>query len=161
VVHGWLLAAAAGVPLTIGLVGLYVLWLRVSERPLYDPDLDKEKLSRPAAHVELRLSMFAPADVGPETVRGALDQLVAAYRAYDLERGNRLVARPLRLGDAPDCLCVPAPVGTPRRRLATLGTRELAALWHQVKAGDDVALVERTTAFCRCRRLWPMASGLE
>jgi len=52
-----------------------------------------------------------------------LAHLVAAYRAYDLERGNGLVARPLGRPETPEALCSPLPIG-PRRRLATLSTRD-------------------------------------
>ena len=59
--HGWLPArACSALPATIGLGGLYALWMRLSERPLYDLELVKEKLSRPAARAELRLVVFAP-----------------------------------------------------------------------------------------------------
>src|SRR5919204_232423 len=150
--HGWLVVALLGVPVVVGLEWLYALWLRLSEHPLYDLELVKEKLSRPAARAELRLAVFAPAAAPAREVRTALDQLVAAYRAYDLERGNRLAARPLRLvNSSPDILCAPAPL-RPARRPATLSTRELAGLWHLVPAGDDLSLVERTTA----RRFLPL-----
>ena len=150
--HGWVAVAALGVPMAIGAGWLYALWLRLQDHPLYDLELVKDKLSRPAARAELRLAVFAPAAETTAEVQSVLDQLVAAYRAYDLERGNQLVARPLRLADAPpEALCAPVPLG-PTRRLATLSTRELAGLWHLVQVGDDVPLVERTTA----RRFLPL-----
>jgi len=149
--HGWMPLALIGVPAAAGLVCMYVLWLRLADRPLYDLELVKDKLSRPAAKAELRLAVFAPADVPPTDVQARLEQLVAAYHAYDLARGNGLVARPLRVPDAADALCAPTPVG-PIKRLAILSTRELAGLWHLVQAADDVVLVERTTA----RRFLPL-----
>jgi len=149
--HGWLPLALIAVPAAIALVGLYALWLRLVDRPLYDLELVKDKLSRPAASSELRLAVFAPADVPPTDVQARLEQLIAAYHAYDVERGNSLVSRPLRVHDAADALCAPTPLG-PIKRLATLSTRELAGLWHLVQAADDVALVERTTA----RRFLPL-----
>ncbi|MDQ6669209.1 MAG: type IV secretory system conjugative DNA transfer family protein [Chloroflexota bacterium] len=149
--HGWLPLVLLGVPATIGLLGLYALWLRLVDRPLYDLELVKEKLSRPAARAELRLVVFAPTDVTPAEVQARLEHVAAAYHAYDLERGNGLVARSLALPDAADALCAPVPVGS-LRQLATLTTRELAGLWHLVQAADDVALIERTTA----RRFLPL-----
>ena len=111
VAHGWLPLALLGVPATIGLLGLYALWLRLVDRPLYDLELVKEKLSRPAARAELRLVVFAPMEVAPADVQARLEHVAAAYRAYDLERGNGLVARSLALPDASDALCAPVPVG--------------------------------------------------
>lgn len=151
VAHGWLPLALLGVPAGTGLLGLFALWSRLSERPLYDLELVKEKLSRPVARAELRLAIFAPADAAPADMQARLDHVVAAYHAYDIERGNGLVARPLAVPDASDALCAPVPLG-PTRRLAVLSTRELAGLWHLVQAADDVALVERTTA----RRFLPL-----
>ena len=148
---GWLPLILLAIPGAIGLGGLCILWARLSERPLYDLELVKEKLSRPAARVELRLAVFAPADAAPSEVDARMAHLVSAYRAYDLERGNGLVARRLPVPEAADALCSPVPLG-PSRRLATLTTRELAGLWHLVQADDDVALVERTTA----RRFVPL-----
>jgi hypothetical protein len=127
------------------------VWRRLNRRPLYDLALVQEKLSRPAARVELRLVVFAPTDADPRAVTDRLAVLAAMYRVYDLDRGNRLVARNLRVPPVPDALCAPSPLGG-TRRLATLGTRELAALWHLVQASDDVTLVERTTA----RRFLPL-----
>ncbi len=144
--------AALGLVGVVG-VGAWV-WRRLSNRPLYDQDLVREKVSWPAARTELRLIVFAPATAAPAELQAHLDQLAAAYRAYDLERGNGLVARPLLLPVAtrgPDAFSTPSPLGR-RARLATLTTRELAGLWHLVQAGDDVALVERTTA----RRFLPL-----
>jgi hypothetical protein len=109
--HGWLPLVLLGVPATIGLLGLYALWLRLVDRPLYDLELVKEKLSRPAARAELRLVVFAPTEVTPADVQARLEHIAAAYHAYDLERGNGLVARSLALPDAADALC--APFGLP------------------------------------------------
>ena len=102
--HGWLPLALLGVPATIGLLGLYSLWLRLVDRPLYDLELVKEKLSRPAARAELRLVVFAPMEVAPADVQARLEHVAAAYRAYDLERGNGVVAHSVAL-PPPDTLC--------------------------------------------------------
>jgi len=146
-----IIGAALGLVVALG-AGVWV-WRRLSNRPLYDQDLVREKVSWPAARTELRLVVFAPASADPAELQAHLDQLAAAYRAYDLERGNGLVARPFRprVANQPDPFVSPSPLG-PRSRLATLTTRELAGLWHLVQAGDDVALVERTTA----RRFLPL-----
>src|SRR6266849_3021492 len=120
--NGWLPLALVAVPAAIALGGLYALWIRLSERPLYDLELVKEKLTRPAALAELRLAVFAPATVAQAEVHARLEHLIAAYRAYDLERGNALVARSLPVPETADALCSPVPLGKPRR-LATLSTR--------------------------------------
>jgi hypothetical protein len=149
--YGWVSVALLTLPALIGLGALYTVWVRLSERPLYDLELVKEKLSRPVARAELRLAVFAPDTVPAADVAARLDHLIAAYHAYDLERGNSFVPRPLVVADAADALCAAIPVG-PRRALSTLTTRELTGLWHLVQAGDDVGLVERTTA----RRFLPL-----
>ena len=149
--HGWLPLVLLGVPGALGLLGVFVVWSRLSERPLYDVELVKEKLSRPVARAELRLALFAPEGAAPADVQARLQHVVAAYHAYDLERGNGLVARSLKVPEADDALCAPVPLG-PIRGRAVLSTRELAGLWHLVQALDDVALVERTTA----RRFLPL-----
>jgi hypothetical protein len=149
--HGLLPLVVLAIPAVAGFAGLYVLWIRLSERPLYDLELVKEKLTRPAARVELRLAVFAPAAATPEEVNGRMQHLVSAYRTYDLERGNGFVERSLPVPKAPPTLCSPVPFG-PAGRLATLTTRELAGLWHLVQAADDVALIERTSA----RRFLPL-----
>src|SRR5207248_8224002 len=103
----WLHLALPAGGLTLVLLAIGVLWRKLHERPLYDLELVREKLSRPAARVELRLAVFVPAGIAPSAVREHLGYLAAAYRAYDLDRGNRLLARPLRLPDTSDALCRP------------------------------------------------------
>ena len=51
--NGWLPLALLGIPGALSVGALYALWIRVSERPLYDLELVKEKLNRPAARVDL------------------------------------------------------------------------------------------------------------
>ena len=60
VTKGWLPIALLALPAALGLAVLYAIWIRASERPLYDMELVKEKLNRPAARTELRLMVFAP-----------------------------------------------------------------------------------------------------
>ena len=105
--HGWLSVALVGAPVAVGVGGLYALWLHLSQRALYDVDLVKEKLTHPAVRAELRLAIFAPAEAPLADVQARLSHLVAAYRAYDLERGNGLVARPLGRPETPEALCSP------------------------------------------------------
>ena len=79
--HGWFGVALFAVPAAVGLGALYAVWMRLSERPLYDLELVKEKLSRPAARAELRLAVFAPDTVPQSELPATLDRLVAAYHA--------------------------------------------------------------------------------
>jgi hypothetical protein len=153
--HGWLPVILLAIPAAIVVGALYALWIRLSDRPLYDLELVKEKLARPVARAELRLAVFAPETAESDDVQAKLEQLVAAYGAYDLERGNGLVGRTRLAREAADVLCAPTPLQG-ARRLATLSTRELAGLWHLVQAGDDVAFVERTTA----RRFLPLPEAV-
>jgi len=97
---GWLPLVLLATPVALGMGALYALWMRVSTRPLYDVELVKEKLSRPAARTELRLVVFAPDTVPPSEVESRLEHLIAAYRAYDLERGNGFAPRRLVAPDA-------------------------------------------------------------
>jgi hypothetical protein len=120
--HGLLPLVLLALPALIGVGGLYILWIRLSGRPLYDLELVKEKLNRPAARVELRLAVFAPACASPAEVRARLEHLVSAYRAYDLERGNELVAHVLPVPEAADTLCTPGAA----RAVATPGNAEHA-----------------------------------
>jgi hypothetical protein len=150
----WLPMGGFGL-LTVGVLAGVAVVGRWLQRPLYDQDLVREKVTWPAARIEMRLAIFAPASTAREELERQLDVLVAAYRAYDLERGNALVRRNLpaeRAGSSDaERLCLPRPL-LPSGRLPTLTSRELAGLWHLVQAGDDVALVERTTA----RRFLPL-----
>src|SRR5918911_865062 len=73
--HGWLAVALVSAPVVVGFGWLYALWLRLSAHPLYDLELVKDKLSRPAARAELRLAVFAPAAGTAAEVRVALDQV--------------------------------------------------------------------------------------
>jgi hypothetical protein len=115
-----------------------VRWLR--RRELVDPRLVQAKLGRDACQVELRLGVFAPTFADPDAVQARLDQLVSAYRPYTLAAGNGLSPRSIRAA-APD-LRILAPLHRPNLR----NLRELAGLWHLPQSGDDIALVERTTA---------------
>ena len=136
----WLgMLGLAGGSLAVVIGGtLVVRWLR--RRELVDPRLVQAKLGRDACQVELRLGVFAPTFADPDAVQARLDQLVSAYRPYTLAAGNGLSPRPIR-DAAPDLRIL-----TPILRPNLLNVRELAGLWHLPQSGDDVALVERTTA---------------
>jgi hypothetical protein len=148
---GWLAVGAVAIPGTVLAAALFIAWARLTRRSLYDLELVKEKLAHAAARAELRLAVFAPADVQAAQVQARLDQLVSSYRAYDLERGNHLGGRPIRVTEQlPGALRAPSPMSP--SRLRTFSARELAGLWHLAQAADDVAFVERTNA----RRFLPL-----
>ena len=88
-----------------------VIWLalRRGRRPVYDPRLVQEKISRIAYGVDLRLAVFAPAAVEPAAVAARLQRMAAAYRQFNLAAGNGLVPRPLRRPrrPTPDALTAP------------------------------------------------------
>ncbi len=139
----WLQLFGMGAASLFGLgVGLPLL-RRVCRRTVYDMDLVREKVTRPAYRAELRLAVFAPAAVPPTALRAQLERVAAAYRRYNLAAGNGFVARPLELSQRD--LRQPVRLGWARRE-PILTTRELAGLWHLPHATADVALLERTTA---------------
>ena len=107
-----------------------------------DPQLVRAKLSRDATYAELRLAVVAPAFADSADLQARLDQLVAAYRPFALASGNSFRPHPIRQA-RPDLRML----GRFGPRVPTLlNVRELAGLWHLPQAGDDVHLVERTTA---------------
>jgi hypothetical protein len=119
------------------------LALKLLNRPVYDMDLVREKVSRAAYRCELRLSVFGPANQESRHVRERLSHLASAYRQYSLAAGNSLRVRNLR--PRSEALGQPTPIAR-RGSLPILTTRELAGLWHLPQAAADVGLVERTTA---------------
>lgn len=129
--------ALAGTP------GLVWAGRRAMRRPVYDPRLVQEKISRPAYLAELRLAILAPTMAAPAEVAGHLARLVAAYRQFNLPFGNGLVPR--RLSPPERGLDALRPI-LPGRATTILTTHELAGLWHLPQAGDDVPFVERTAA---------------
>jgi Helicase HerA, central domain len=126
---------------------------RLCRRAVYDMDLVREKVARPAYRMELRLAVYAPIVADHRQVRAQLDRLAAAYRRYNLAAANGFVARPLRLDGRE--LCAPVPIG-PRNRLPILTTHELAGVWHLPHAAADIALLERTTS----RRWLPLPTSV-
>jgi hypothetical protein len=145
----WLPLLGLGLAAVLGLVVGVPRARRVLQKPVYDMDLVREKVSRVAFRAELRLAVYAPPGVANSALKAQLDRVVGAYRRYHLAGANGFVPRPLAVtqGD----LCRPVRLGSGRRQ-AILTTRELAGLWHLPHAAADVALLERTTA----RRWLPM-----
>ncbi|MFN8472484.1 MAG: DUF87 domain-containing protein [Anaerolineae bacterium] len=126
--YGRLALVLAAVVVIAIVVGVFWLVRRLTDKPIYDPQLVRDKISHPAYQAQLQLAVFAPKTVPEEQVQAILDRLVDAYRPFDLPSGNRL---------------------TPRRRgsrASILNTRELAGLWHLPQATADMPLLERTTA---------------
>lgn len=140
--HGdWLYLGALALGLFVGAPALLTLIYRLRARRLYDPRLVEEKISRPAYLTQLRLAVFAPANVPPAAVEAQLDRLAAAYRPFSHGAGNGFVAR--SPGRGPHELRALAFLPGPR---VTLNTRELAGLWHLPQASADVSFLERTAA---------------
>lgn len=149
------LALLVGGILGLGGVAAWLLTRRTSP-PLYDPRLVAEKIGRPAHRAELRLAVFAPAEVALARVGLRLDRIVAAYRQYALASANGFQSRRLDLKDRHLADL------RPFHRLGALpilSSRELAGLWHLSRAQADVPFVERTTARERLPLPSTVASG--
>lgn len=134
-----LLAGSVGA----GVPGVYRLWRRMSNRPVVDPRLIREKLDARIAYLtQFRLAVFAPAAATHSEIEGRLRQLAAAYRQFSLAAGNGLEPQPLRVGhrDLRELVRLPG-----ERAGSILSTRELAGIWHLPQAQADLPLVERTT----------------
>lgn len=148
--YGWLALVPIALAVVGGLAGIFWLLRRLTTKPVYDPQLVRDKVSRPACQTQLRLAVFAPKTVPQAQVQATLDRLANAYRPFDLPSGNRLVAR--RLHVEGDELLNLHPRHW-RQVSSILTTRELAGLWHLPQATDDTPLLERTAA----RRWQPSA----
>lgn len=138
----WLHLGLLGAGVIAALPGLFWMARRLTDRPVYDPLLVREKVSRLAYVGQIRLAIFAPTDVPALEVEARLERLGAAYRQYSLASANSLDVRPLRLRGRDLCELGPLPGGRP----SVLNTRELAGLWHLPQATADVPFIERTTA---------------
>ncbi|MBV9542832.1 MAG: hypothetical protein JOY61_00455, partial [Chloroflexi bacterium] len=135
-----LITLACGAPL----IGFAIWKVRQKLRPtVYDMDLVREKVTRIAYRVELRLAIFGPPDASDGALEARLQRCAAAYRHFNLAAANGF--RIANLGRPRASLAELAPVGR-GTGLAILTTRELAGLWHLPHAVDDIPLVERTTA---------------
>jgi hypothetical protein len=139
----WQWLALLGAAAMLGTAGLVVLARHLARRRVHDPTLVREKVRRPAFRAELRLAVFASAEVPERWLDERLQGLVAAYHQYDLAAGNGFVAgRPL---DVERDLSI-LRAGRGARRWSILTTRELAGLWHLPRSTADAPLVERTHA---------------
>src|SRR5262249_21478250 len=128
----------------LGIGGALAFLSRLRGKPkLYDPRLVADKVGRPAFQTELRLAVFAPAEVSQARMTLRLNRVIAAYHQYSLASGNGFDARRIDLKGR-DLASL-----KPFRRanaLPILNTRELAGLWHLPRFNADVPFVERTTA---------------
>jgi len=147
--QGNLLAAFAWGVLGFGILvaGIAFVWFVLSQ-PRVDPELVKQKISRPAYDVALRLVAYASTQ---ERAEQRIQQLASAYRQFHLPNGNSFVLK--RVEFDPRDLSFgfhkwyQAWFGYAMR----LNTTELASLWH-LPHGDGAPLVERTLT----KRLLPL-----
>lgn len=145
----WGLAVATVITAAGAIVALILLARHVAHPRVYDMDLVREKVSRVAFRVELRVSVFAPARAPDATLHAELQRVTAAFRRYSLATANGFVAGRARALD--DCQRVScrqsSRIGFGVGRRATILTvREIAGIWHLPHAAADVPLLERTTA---------------
>lgn len=135
--------------------GIAFIWFLL-QQPRVDPELVKQKISRPAYDVALRLVAYAPASSSlsmkpRERAEQRIQQLASAYRQFHLSNGNSFVLK--RAAFDPRDLSFgfhkwyQALFGYAMR----LNTTELASLWH-LPYGDGAPLVERTLT----KRLLPL-----
>ena len=150
----WLHLGMLAAALMLGIPALVWVVRRLRSRKLYDMKLVQEKINRIAYVAQVRLAVFAPADVPLVDVEARVLRLAAAYRQFNLAAGNGLLPRPLHLKGQSLTELSHFP---PSRSVPILNTRELAGLWHLPNAQSDVPLVERTTA----RRWLPLPSTVQ
>lgn len=126
------------IPLSLGLVALAIACLRLSDNP-WAETLDDEaalKLRDKAFQCELRLFACASTRARAEQL---LNQLMAAYQAFDTTSGNRLQAIRLEGSLHPSDL-----KPTPKVPRMVLNVKELAGLWH-MPVGQSLELIQRQT----------------
>ncbi|MCL5107363.1 MAG: DUF87 domain-containing protein, partial [Chloroflexi bacterium] len=142
----------------VGLVAPGLLWLgqRLGGHTVYDPRLVREKISRMAYLVELRLTVFAPQERPEVELEARVSRLAAAYHQYDLAAGNSLASRPLAVGGRD--LRALTLLG-PARQASILNMHELAGLWHLPLALADVPLLERTGPRLRLPQPFTLTRG--
>ncbi|MDE3074545.1 MAG: DUF87 domain-containing protein, partial [Chloroflexota bacterium] len=148
----WLNLAKLLAAIVAGLLIIFevvALWRRLFDKPIYDPEQVREKISRIGFRAELRLAVIGLAESDPGELVTCLERIKAAYGAFGLAFGNELVARRLRLTGHD--LRLPHLFGR-AKKTPILNTRELAGLWHLPHATADVPLLERTGA----KRILPL-----
>jgi hypothetical protein len=150
----WLEMLALTAVSAASVAAMLLLVRRLTRTVLYDMDLVREKITRIACRVQLRVVVYAPAAVPRERVQAQLQRIATVYRRFNLAAANGFVARPIA-ADRLQLLHLPTVLQT-RRRLAVLTTRELAGVWHLPHATADVVLLERTTA----RRWLPLPTSV-
>ena len=132
-------------------------WWRIkrarSGNRLHDPLLIKDKLSRLAYQAQLELIAILPEHGSATRAKDLLRHAALAYQGYDNTAGARFKAgkvRPAIPATEPS-----APVAGLFRARNVLGVRELAALWHPLGAGNQLASVHRSGS----RVLYPAESA--
>jgi hypothetical protein len=128
----------------VATVGGGAVWLsqRLGQRPIYDPLLVQEKINHVGLQTQIRLAVFAPAEVPRAPVLAQLNRIAGAYRQFTRARSNGLIARPVRWGSRDLSDLSPWRGGAK----AVLNAREVAGLWHLPHAEADVPQLERTAA---------------
>ena len=148
----WLNLAKLLATIVAGLVVIFelvALWRTWFEKPIYDPEQVREKISRLGFRTELRLAVIGPPECDSGELIACLERIKAAYGAFGLAFGNELAATRLRLTGHD--LRLPYLFGK-AKKAPILNTRELAGLWHLPHAAADVPLLERTGA----KRILPL-----
>ena len=132
-------------------------WWRIKQARsggrLHDPLLIKDKLSRLAYQAQLELIAILPEHGSETRAKDLLRHAALAYQGYDNTAGARFKTgkvRPAIPGTEPS-----APVAGLFRTRSVLGVRELAALWHPLGAGNQLASVHRSGS----RVLYPSPNG--
>ena len=109
-----------------------------------DPLLIKEKTSRIAYEAQLEIIAILPEDGSEDRARELLRNAALAYRGYDNPAGASF-----KTGKIRPAIPVTEPFPPARGMLQArnvLGARELAALWHPLGGGDQLAGVPRSGA---------------
>ena len=109
-----------------------------------DPLLIKEKTSRIAYEAQLEIIAVLPQDGSEDRARELLRNAALAYQGYDNPAGASFKAGKVR-----PAIPVTEPFPPARGLLQArnvLGARELAALWHPLGGGDQLAGVPRSGA---------------
>jgi hypothetical protein len=145
-----LVGVGAGV--LVGLPAAAALVARLAgERQSADERVIEEKLAHPAFAVQVRVAASAPPGSSHERLRGLIDAVAQACRAFDHPSGNGLRPRPWR-GDP----ARPSVTTSPLRQPDVLNAAELAGLWHLPSDTGSVPGGQRMAS----RHLVPAAGDL-